>query len=276
MRSIVARHPMVTFFVLAYGLSWFGWPLAMAFGWPLPFFAGGPLVAALIVVGATSGWTGLRAWASRIIRCRVGWRWYAAALGLPLTVLLVTVALNVAFGAPAPSSAQLGSVSGLALIFAVRLVDPNDGPLGEEPGWRGFALPGLQAGRSPLIATLVLGLLVAGWHLPLAFVGGMQPLDFLGPMAFAFVSTWLFNHTGGSAFMTLVMHAAEGTIHPGMLWSLQSGAAQAQALYPLVWCAIALGVVLFDWGSWRSIRPSAPVRVRFDALSDVPAVSPTH
>jgi membrane protease YdiL (CAAX protease family) len=55
----------------------------------------------------------------------------------------------------------------LALVFAVRFVNPLDGPLGEEPGWRGYALPQLQTGRAPLGAALILGLFVALWHLPL-------------------------------------------------------------------------------------------------------------
>jgi membrane protease YdiL (CAAX protease family) len=52
------------------------------------------------------------------------------------------------------------------MVFAVRLINPLDGPMGEEPGWRGFALPGLQASRSPLVAALILAPLIAVWHLP--------------------------------------------------------------------------------------------------------------
>ncbi len=273
--ELIRRHPLVAFFVLAYTLSWCGWPFYAAYGWPVPFMAGGPLVAAVIVTAITGGRPGLRALGARLVRWRVGWRWYAVVLGLPLAVLLATVALNVTLGAPAPSMAQLGPWSGLLLVFAVRLIDPLDGPVGEEPGWRGFALPGLQAGRSPLLATLMLGVLVAGWHLPLAFVDGMQPLDFLGPLAFAFVCTWVFNRTGGSALLTLVLHAAEGTIHPGALWSVGADAAQAQALYAVVWCAAAAGVVLFDWRTWRSRRPAPPARGHVEAAPGLSAAFET-
>ena len=62
------------------------------------------------------------------------------AIGLPLTVLLITAVLNVALGASAPSLASYGSFTTILMIFAVRLVNPGDGSLGEEPGWRGFAL----------------------------------------------------------------------------------------------------------------------------------------
>ena len=108
-----------------------------------------------------------------MIRWRVGWFWYVVAIGLPLGILLVTVGLNVALGAGAPSLAQVGPLSAVIVVFAVRLINP-DGPLGEEPGWRGFALPGLQGGCSPLLATLILAPLMAVWHLPLLF-GGMKP-----------------------------------------------------------------------------------------------------
>jgi hypothetical protein len=141
--SLVKRHPIITFFVLAYAISWVGWPLYAAGVWPIPFLATGPLIAALIVIPLTRGWSGLRELGSRMIRWRVRWYWYVVAVGLPLAVLLVTVVLNVALGAGAPSLAGIGSFSALLMVFAVRLINPLDGPMSEEPGWRGFALPGL-------------------------------------------------------------------------------------------------------------------------------------
>ncbi|WP_104060224.1 hypothetical protein [Arthrobacter sp. 4R501] len=57
----------------------------------------------------------------------------------------------MALGASAPGLAQL-TWSGLLTVFAVRLVNPMDGPLGEEPGFRGYALPLLQASRPPLVS----------------------------------------------------------------------------------------------------------------------------
>ena len=251
--SLVKRHPIITFFVLAYAISWVGWPLYAAGVWPIPFLASGPLIAALIVIPITQGLAGLRELGSRMIRWRVRWYWYVVAVGLPLAVLLVTAGLNVALGARVPSMAGVGSLSTILTVFAVRLINPMDGPMGEEPGWRGFALPGLQASRSPLVAALILAPLIALWHLPLAFLegGGMKPLDFLGPIAFTFVATWLFNHTGGSVLMTIVMHATEGTIHPNELWSVGAAATAAQAIYPVVWFAVAIGLVIFDRKAWR-------------------------
>jgi membrane protease YdiL (CAAX protease family) len=254
--SLVKRHPIITFFVLAYAISWVGWPLYAAGVWPIPFLATGPLIAALIVIPITRGWSGLRELGSRMIRWRVRWYWYGVAVGLPLAVLLVTVVLNVALGAGAPSLAAIGPFSALLMVFAVRLINPLDGPLGEEPGWRGFALPGLQTTRSPLLTTLILAVLITGWHLPTFVIGiGFQPSLFVGgvvgTVAVTFWYTWLFNRTGGSVLLTLVSHAAQGTIQTGVFWSASADVAQAYVVYGVVAIAVAIGLVVFDRKAWR-------------------------
>jgi membrane protease YdiL (CAAX protease family) len=253
--SLIRRHPLITFFVLAYAISWVGLPLYAAGVWPIPFLATGPLIAALIVIPLTRGRAGLRELGSRMIRWRVRWYWYVVAIGLPLAVLLLTVGLNVALGASAPSLAGIGSLSTLLMVFAVRLIDPLDGPLGEEPGWRGFALPGLQTSHSPLVTTMILAVLITGWHLPTFFLEGFQPSLFvggvLGTVAVTFWYTWLFNHTGGSVLITLVSHSAQGTIQIGAPWSASADVAQAIVVYGIVACAVAIGLVVFDWKAWR-------------------------
>src|SRR5215217_6182065 len=94
----VRRHPLITFFLLTYAISWVGLPLYAAGVWPIPFLATGPLIAALIVIPLTQGRAGLRELGSRMIRWQVGWIWWALAIGLPLGVHLVTAGLNVAAG----------------------------------------------------------------------------------------------------------------------------------------------------------------------------------
>src|ERR687897_1380746 len=255
--SAIRRHPIITFFVLAYAISWVGLPLYAAGVWPIPFLATGPLIAALIVVPITQGRAGLRELGLRMIRWRVRWYWYVVAVGLPLAVLLITVGLNVALGADTPSLAGVGSLSTILMVFAVRLINPLDGPMGEEPGWRGFALPGLQASRSPLVATLILAPLVALWHVPLVVTHQFSPAILLGAFTFTFVATWVFNHTGGSVFMTILLHTAEGTI--GLLAGVGFvGAALAQLawVYSVVWLVVAIGLVIFDRKAWRSPAPA--------------------
>jgi uncharacterized protein len=150
------QHCLVVFLGLAFALSWWVWPLYALSLSPTPFFACGPLVAALVVIGITEGWSGYRMLGARMIHWKVGWQWWIVALGTPLAVLAVAAIANVAiWGAPIPVLADRAWPN-LALVFAVRFVNPLDGPLGEEPGWRGYALPLLQAGRAPLGAALIL------------------------------------------------------------------------------------------------------------------------
>jgi uncharacterized protein len=252
--SAVRRHPLVAFFVLTYALTWGFLPLGI-------FGTTGPLVAAVIILAITEGRMGLRDLGSRMIRWRVGWIWYALAIGLPLTVHLLTVGLNVALGAGAPSLAQFSPLSGIILVFVVRLIDPLDGPMGEEPGWRGFAQPRLQANRSPLLATLILALLVASWHLPLWVLPqfGLSSVDilsdFLATVAVTYWYVWLFNHTGGSVLMTLVAHATEGSIQTEQLWTAGAAAGRMSLLYAFVWCVVGMSLVIFDWRFWRAPAP---------------------
>ena len=105
-------------------------------------FAFGSLMAAIIVVAVTERRPGMRRLATRMLRWRVGWRWYVIALGLPISVDLLASTINHAFGAPIPAVGQA------VPWYTIRLVHPIDGPVSEEPGSRGYALPRLQHTRS--------------------------------------------------------------------------------------------------------------------------------
>ena len=257
---VFQRHPLMAFFVLAYLIGWAFVPFGS-------FGAFAPLVAALIVVPLSQGRAGLREWGSRLIRWRVAWYWYAVAVGLPLAVHLVTAWLQVVF-ADRVFSLSVSSVTTFLMVLGLRLINPPDGPLGEEPGWRGFALPGLQgSGRSPLTATLILALLVTGWHVPLFFLeeGGLQPnilvAGLLTTVAVTFWYSWLFNHTRGSVLMTLVAHSVEGSIHSSG-WS-----------YMITWCAVAILLVVFNRTAWR--RPIAgELTTQFTTDGSQPATAP--
>src|SRR5918999_2107390 len=267
--SVVRRHPIITFFVLTYAIGWGCIPF-----WT--FQAGSPFIAALIMIPITQGLSGLKELGLRMIRWRVRWYWYVVAIALPLAVVGLTVVLNVALGASAPSLAGVGSVSTILMMFVVRLVNPGDGALGEEPGWRGVALPGLQSTLSPLVSTLILGVAVTVWHVPLLFLeeGLLRPsiiVGFLlGTLAVTFWYTWLFNRTGGSVLMTLVSHAAQGTITIGGLWSAGADFAQANLLNGVVLSVVAIGLVVFDWQFWRSPAPTpATVQAAYESESRV-------
>src|SRR4051794_12512981 len=98
----IKRHPLITFFVLAYGISYSFYLLSAI--WPdIPFFYPfGSIIAALIVASITRGLAGLKDFVSRCLRWRVGLRWYAAALLVPVAIGLAVMALNTLLGAPLP------------------------------------------------------------------------------------------------------------------------------------------------------------------------------
>ena len=264
MSSIVAwtrRHRLVAFFGLTFLLSWWSWPFYAVGLAPTAFFPCGPLVAALVVIGVADGRAGYRELGARMVRWRVGWTWWLVAAGTPLAVLAVATAANVVlWDAPAPVLAGLAWTQ-LALGAAIRLVNPLDGPLGEEPGWRGYALPLLQARRSPLASAAVLGVLVMLWHLPLVVTSQLPAVGLPITFAITFVYVWLFNHTGGSVLLTIVFHIAQGTVSYGALGFVGADAARMDYLVGVLWFALAVGVVLLDRPAWRT-APASAVAVR--------------
>ncbi len=153
-RSFVRRHPLAVFVTLAYGLSWLPWLWS-----PGGLLPAGPFLAALLVFALVGGRPAVTAWLRKIAHWRVGARWYALVLLGPPALTFAAVGLTVATGAtPLPGSTTPG-VAALAGQFVVVLAWVG---LGEEPAWRGCALPMLLPGRSAVGAALLVGLIHAG------------------------------------------------------------------------------------------------------------------
>jgi uncharacterized protein len=209
--ALIRRHPLVSFFVLAYGIAWLG-AIPFALGaFPVPLFPFGPLVAALIVGATSGGRAGTRELLRSMLQWRVAPRWYAFALLLPLAVTLGAAYGSVlAFGAADPTASILAALPSFLPGFALMMLNPLQGSLGEELGWRGVALPRLLADRSPLAASLILGVLIAGWHAPLFLTGlyGQVPLRVLFMVTTTVLYTLLFTGTGGSVLLAMLFHAA--------------------------------------------------------------------
>ena len=242
----VKRYPLIAFFVLAYALSW--WPsILYALGLsPQPIAGFGPFLAALAVLAITRGKSGIGGLLRRMVRWRVGLKWYALALLLPAGLAIAATVLNVLLGAPVPSSAELNSWTNLLPTLVLLFLVPGLGGAWEEPGWRGFALPRLQSGRSALFAGLILGALIAGWHLPLMVTGEVHYSDIVSIMGATLVLNWVFNSANGSVLIIMLMHATNNTISGSFFSPMFSGADSVRQSWLLaaVWCAAAIVVVV--------------------------------
>jgi membrane protease YdiL (CAAX protease family) len=217
-------RPLIAFFVLTFVITWglgacyalFPTQLEALFGKisaanPLFYVAVyAPSLSALIVTAYTSGVSGLGELLSRLLRWRVGLKWYLTVfLGVPL-LLLGSAALSALSSG---ESLNLGSKDWLLAIYALvvqLLTDP--GPLGEELGWRGFALPRLLERWSALSASLILGAIWGLWHLPAFFISGLPqshfslPAFLLGTVALSVLMTWVFQNTRGSVLIAVLIH----------------------------------------------------------------------
>jgi uncharacterized protein len=203
--TFIHRRPLVTFFVLAYALTWALIPLvsvSLVFA-VLGLF--GPALAATIVTAITEGRAGVKPLLGRVVQWRVNWPWYAVAALLPVALTLAAGGVHRLLGGAAPAGP--GDPPALIAILALLVV-------GEEIGWRGFALPRLQARFGALGASLILGALWAGWHLANATIPGLERYWYAFPAFALFVIaqtilfTWLANHTRGSVLLAWLFHAA--------------------------------------------------------------------
>jgi membrane protease YdiL (CAAX protease family) len=223
-RKGISRHQLLAFFLLAFLFSWYPWIIALARGQtsgPNPL---GPLIAALLVAGMAQGRIGLRDLLGRIVRARIGLRWYGVIFGLPVVMCAVAVAIMAAIGngVAFPSAAAWREVPERFLFIFLFI------GLGEEPGWRGFALPRLQDGRTPLIASLILAPIWALWHLPLMgneFPPAVIPAFLMSLLGGTLIQTWLFNRTRGSVFAQMLFHATVNTVGAGLIFPLFKGPA---------------------------------------------------
>ncbi len=211
------RHPLVMFFVLAFALPWFVWGTTIAenagaITWHIPeslaFWVGLP-IATYGVAALIGGWSAVKDLLLRLIRVKVGPVWYLAALAIPVLLVALVVGFGVVIGQPAAVGAVIpvGALAGTLAFNAWMWL------ITEETAWRGFALPRLQQRFNPLVASLVLGVLWALWHLPLFFI----PDSFQAGIPFVgfFVSTvatsvivgWIFNGARGSVLIAALFHA---------------------------------------------------------------------
>jgi hypothetical protein len=210
---------LLPYLAIAFGLSWgvvallilFPDPIAAVFGelnpknplFILAVYA--PAIAAFTLVIRQGGLPGLRRYLSRLLLWRVHWGWYVFILvGIPVMFYAGAALKGNLFTAPFPFSNWYEVFPALAFMLVL-------GPI-EEFGWRGFALPLLQQRFAPIWAGLILGAIWGLWHLPAFYLSGLPQSAwsffpfFIGSVAIGVIVTPLFNASGGSILLPLLMH----------------------------------------------------------------------
>jgi membrane protease YdiL (CAAX protease family) len=243
------RTGLALYFVLAYGFTWLCWGLVAPaarglFRLPIPtdllLLAGGlgPLLAAVAVLSLEARGAGLRALLGQLLRWHVSPVWYAVALLGWGAVDGVLVLLNVLLGGGVPPAPPLSSWLSLPAAFVITAL--LHGGLDEEVGWRGLALPRLQARYGALAASLVLGLIWATWHLPLWFIPGSGqegqsfPVFVVSVLMLSVVLAWLYNNTGGSLLLVVLAHSANNVTFNLFGQAVAAMPPEALKLTPLV------------------------------------------
>jgi membrane protease YdiL (CAAX protease family) len=262
---------MLVFILLSFGVSWLLWGLVALTGMNinenlivgLAYVLGGfgPAIAG-IILAQRNPTSSLDFWPRLLQTKRIQPIWWCViSLLYPATLLLAylivkSTSLGTAILEP------VGSFVGRspALVLLSFLFIAILGPISEEPGWRGYALGRLQAHYSPLVASLVLGVIWWGWHLPLAFVqgsflqgSGASPAFLAGYLGtvilYSILFTWVYNHTERSILAIIVFHFSIN-LTTGML------APPYEVFMVTTFVLIAIvAVVAVRWRMWRRILP---------------------
>ncbi len=224
--SWIRKHELLSFFVLAFAFSWaIEIPLILSrlnLGPAIPHWAHyltayGPMLAAFIIQGIAGGRAAERRLLKSMVNWNVGTRWIIIGGFSPVILyLVIAFAIYLVNGQPLQVG-LLGKINFLPdLGFWAWLFWIFNSGIGEETGWRGFALPRLNRERSALSAAITLGVIWSCWHLPAFFylpnymkLGiGIFPIFALGVISGSILFSWLFNSTGGSLLMAILWHGA--------------------------------------------------------------------
>ena len=211
-------RPLRIYLWLAFGITWGFGGLALLAGAYQPGTASsgsrtlhyvaafGPSLAGFVMAGRVGGRAGLRRLLVRALPTRSGLKWYLAVIiGFPVANLLAAWLLAPEFVAGLHSWDRLLYRLPLTLVV-------DTGPLGEEFGWRGFALTRLLRRWPPLTAALILGAIWWAWHLPTFFISTLSqsklsiPTFLVNSLALSVIMTWLYQRTRGDLLLMILVH----------------------------------------------------------------------
>ncbi len=221
MTTWIKKHPCFVYIFLAFSISWAGWLVLILTNTAPGFFnpwkllaAFGPSLAGLLVIGINSGKAGLQEIWKQLTQLQVNWVWYLISLVLPPALMLTSLEIHILLGGTGLAFNDPVEIYRVIPVFMLVLFFSV---LGEEIGWRGYALPWLQKRFNALGSSLILGLIWALWHLPLFWLPGdfheQLPLIWflLQTVSITVLYTWVYNATHRSLFMILLLHTASNT-----------------------------------------------------------------
>lgn len=260
MKAYLRNHRTLFFFVLAFLLSWSIWlPMALDHYALLPirldpnfvlvgrmFGTLGPALSAIIVTLVIGGRLATRDLLGRLKIWRVGWAWYAAACLVFPALIFVTAGLYRLLPGAAPLPFQQVSAGSLLVTMIILTITV----LGEEIGWRGFALPALQKQFPALQSSLILGTIWTAWHLPFwtvlgeleRFGWGYWLMSWAWILGGTIFITWLMNNTGSSLLIAVLFHWCFNVVSVGYLPI--TTVIPAYAIFIGLTWAIALGLLV--------------------------------
>ncbi len=210
------NNSLVVFFLIAFGGPWIGWSLIHLLGEGLPsqarlllFYTGNFCsVAGFAAVYVDGGKEGVRELWRRCILVKAPPFWWAFVFLVPFLVTLGAIQVWALSG----NETQMTNAWAIFLLFTPPLMrNLTTGPLGEEAGWRGYLLPKMMERYSPLVASLIIGVIWGLWHIPLYIdsVFASLSLAFLftsGTVSYTIIMTVIFNHTKQSVFVAVIFH----------------------------------------------------------------------
>jgi uncharacterized protein len=257
------RHPILTFYLLTLLISWpikIPVSLALTSNILLSFLPSlMPAVAALVITVLISGKQGICALLRQLSPTGTSLWLYVAVIIGPIILNAIALGVNLLLGHPAPQWINPG-------LRLLRFLPALFFAITEELGWRGFALPRLQARSSALTSSLIVGLLWALWHfpetlqaftlhLPLSAALSLQGISLLQMLSLSILMTWTFNSSKGRIAVACVLHISSGLLP--IFWpdAYSQPLTTFWLLFNLLLCLAALVVLLFPGAANLSREP---------------------
>ena len=223
-----------------------------------------PTIWAFILAFALDGVAGLRDLVIRVFRWRIKLRWYLIATA-GVAALAIAARLARALVDDVPDHALLDVAAWPQLAwYGISMLVADPGPIGEDPGWRGYALPRMLQRFNPAVASILLGSVWAIWHLPAFLFSGMPQSGLavgwflLCVVSLTVLMSWVAVNTGGAVIPAILMHWASNR------FLLLEG---DQAMYAAIVYLLAAGAIVIGTrgrlGLGREAENAAELQTRF-------------